>query len=42
MVATAALSHRPWLPEVPFDEVEDALHSLIMTRAFTGTKEGGA
>ena len=28
MLATAAFSHRPWLPATPFDPVEDLLHSL--------------
>lgn len=31
MIATAAFSHRPFLPEVPFDKVEDLLHSLTAT-----------
>jgi hypothetical protein len=31
LVATAAFSHRPWLERVPFDRVEDALHSLSAT-----------
>jgi len=28
MLATAAFSHKPWLPGVPFDEFEDLLHSV--------------
>lgn len=31
MFATAAYSHRPWLPGVPFDAVEDLLHSATAT-----------
>jgi Protein of unknown function (DUF998) len=31
MTATAAFSHRPWSADVPFDAVEDALHSLAAT-----------
>lgn len=31
MVATAAFSHRPWLPGVPLDSVEDFLHSVTAT-----------
>ncbi len=31
MVATAAFSHRPFLPGVPFDPVEDWLHSFTAT-----------
>jgi len=31
MVGTAAFSHYPWLPGVPFDPVEDFLHSLTAT-----------
>ncbi len=31
MLATAAFSHRPWLPDVPFDQVEDLLHSFTAT-----------
>lgn len=28
MVSTAAFSHKPWQPEVPFDAFEDFLHSV--------------
>jgi hypothetical protein len=28
MLATAAFSHRPWLPAAPFDRFEDILHSF--------------
>lgn len=28
MVSTAAFSHRPWLTTIPFDPIEDFLHSL--------------
>lgn len=31
MLGTAAFSHRPWLPGVPFDPVEDLLHSATAT-----------
>lgn len=31
MVGTAAFSHRPWLPGIAFDPVEDALHTLTAT-----------
>ncbi len=31
MIATAAFSHRPWLPGVPFDPLEDHLHSFTAT-----------
>lgn len=31
MIATAAFSTRPWLPGVPYDPVEDALHSFTAT-----------
>jgi hypothetical protein len=31
MVGTAAFSHQPWLAGVPFDPVEDFLHSLTAT-----------
>jgi Protein of unknown function (DUF998) len=31
MIATAAFSHRPWVPGVPFDPIEDALHSFTAT-----------
>jgi hypothetical protein len=31
IVATAALSTRSWLPDAPFDPVEDALHSFNAT-----------
>jgi hypothetical protein len=31
MVGTAAFSHAPWLAGVPFDPVEDFLHSLTAT-----------
>ena len=31
MVGTAAFSHIPWLEGVPFDPVEDFLHSLTAT-----------
>jgi hypothetical protein len=31
MVSTAAFSHQPWLDGVPFDPVEDFLHSLTAT-----------
>jgi hypothetical protein len=36
MLGTAAFSHRPWLPELPFDRIEDRLH------AFTATAMGFA
>lgn len=31
MIGTAAFSHRPWLPDVSFDAVEDLLHSITAT-----------
>ena len=31
IVGTAAFSHHPWLSGVPFDPVEDFLHSLTAT-----------
>lgn len=31
MFTTAAFSHKPWVPGVPFDEFEDLLHSLSAT-----------
>jgi hypothetical protein len=31
MLATAAFSHKPWLPGVPNDPVEDLLHSITAT-----------
>jgi hypothetical protein len=31
MISTAAFSHRPFIPGVPFDPVEDWLHSLTAT-----------
>lgn len=31
MVGTAIFSSRPWLPNLPFDPVEDALHSFTAT-----------
>jgi hypothetical protein len=31
MLGTAAFSHRPWLPGVPFDPIEDLLHSATAT-----------
>ena len=31
MVATAAFSHRPWLPDVSYDAFEDFLHSFTAT-----------
>jgi hypothetical protein len=31
MLGTAAFSHRPWLPGVPFDRIEDFLHSFTAT-----------
>jgi hypothetical protein len=31
MIGTAAFSHRPFIPGVPFDPVEDWLHSLTAT-----------
>jgi hypothetical protein len=31
LIATATFSHRPWLPEVPFDPIEDLLHSFAAT-----------
>jgi len=31
MLGTAAYSHRPWLPNVPFDPFEDLLHSATAT-----------
>ncbi len=31
MLGTAAFSHKPWLPNVPFDETEDILHSITAT-----------
>ncbi len=33
MIASAAWSHRPWLPDVPFDAGEDAIHSLAAQTA---------
>ncbi len=38
MLGTAAFSHRPFLPDVPFDAVEDTLHSftaMLMGFAFS-------
>jgi len=31
MLATAAFSHKPWLEGVPFDSIEDAIHSFTAT-----------
>ena len=31
MLATAAFSHKPWLPDVAWDPFEDLLHSLTAT-----------
>jgi hypothetical protein len=31
LLATAAFSHLPWLPDLPYDPVEDALHSFAAT-----------
>jgi hypothetical protein len=31
MIATAAFSHRPWEPGVPYDRTEDLLHSITAT-----------
>lgn len=31
MLGTAAFSHRPWVPGVPFDAFEDVLHSVTAT-----------
>jgi hypothetical protein len=31
LTATAAFSHRPWLADVPFDALEDTLHSIAAT-----------
>jgi hypothetical protein len=31
MLATAAFSHQPWLTGVPFDPIEDTLHSISAT-----------
>ena len=31
MLGTAAYSHRPWLPDVPYDAFEDLLHSATAT-----------
>lgn len=31
MLATAAFSHKPWLVSVPYDEMEDLLHSFFAT-----------
>ena len=31
MLGTAAFSHRPWLPDIPFDPIEDLLHSATAT-----------
>jgi hypothetical protein len=31
MVGTAAFSHQPWLDGIPFDPIEDFLHSLTAT-----------
>jgi len=31
MVSTAAFSHRPWMENIPYDEMEDLLHSLTAT-----------
>ena len=31
MTATAAFSTRPWLPDITYDPIEDALHSLTAT-----------
>ena len=31
MLAAAAFSHRPWVPGVPYDAVEDLLHSVCAT-----------
>lgn len=31
MIATAAFSHKPWLIGVPYDRIEDALHSFTAT-----------
>jgi hypothetical protein len=31
MIATATFAHRHWLPDVPYDRTEDALHSFTAT-----------
>jgi hypothetical protein len=31
MFGTAAFSHKPWVPGVPFDAFEDILHSVTAT-----------
>jgi hypothetical protein len=31
MLMTAAFSHRPWVPDAPFDHFEDLLHSVTAT-----------
>ena len=31
MISTAAFSHKPWLESIPYDEVEDLLHSFTAT-----------
>jgi hypothetical protein len=31
MLGTAVFSHRPWLPDLPFDRIEDYLHSFTAT-----------
>jgi hypothetical protein len=31
MISTAAFSHKPWLEHIPYDEVEDLLHSFTAT-----------
>jgi len=31
MLSTAAFSHQPWLDGVPFDQMEDTLHSITAT-----------
>lgn len=31
MISTAAFSHKPWLDNIPYDEIEDLLHSFTAT-----------
>jgi hypothetical protein len=40
MYGTAAYSHRPWLPGVPFDSFEDLLHSVTATTMGTAFAVG--
>ena len=36
MASTAAFSHKPWVEGVPYDEIEDILHSFTATATAMG------